>query len=387
MEQYCKGTIEDTQDIIDFADLVFSKQAVPHDFKSLVPKLYGDGAQTQQYHYLIKEYGKIRAMVCVLPVVLQVGEQQLKVACLGTVGVHPTARGKGYMKKLMAWALADMDKQGFDFSVLGGQRQRYEYFDYEPAGVLVQATLTEDNVRHGYRELDVGQMEFIPLHQQPDWVAAAYRLRQRQPVKGLYSLETFEKVLHTWDALPFAVIYEKRFVGYFCLSRSKETVLECCFTETACFDLFCKALMEKNPAKSVQFKFSILESEKLASLLKSCENYQVQMDHSYRIHQYARTIEAFLRLKASRTKLPEGRFSLEMQNGEGIELTVKDGLPTVRTLKENEKAALILSSKQATALLFSPLGRFWTLNEPQCLPDFVQQWFPLPMYLSPLEVC
>ena len=39
--EYCKGTPADRQEILDFADLVFSKNSRPHDFATLLPKLYG----------------------------------------------------------------------------------------------------------------------------------------------------------------------------------------------------------------------------------------------------------------------------------------------------------------------------------------------------------
>ncbi|MFR5072051.1 MAG: GNAT family N-acetyltransferase [Bianqueaceae bacterium] len=58
--------------------------------------------------YLAKDNGKIKAMVCVLPTEFKSGTQVLKAGLLGTVSVHPYARKRGYMKKLMEMAVADM---------------------------------------------------------------------------------------------------------------------------------------------------------------------------------------------------------------------------------------------------------------------------------------
>ena len=86
---FSMGTPADRQDILDFGDLVFSKSDRPHDFQTLLPRLYGLQAAFEPLHYLVKEDGKIRAMVCVLPMEYQVGETVLKISGVGTVSVHP----------------------------------------------------------------------------------------------------------------------------------------------------------------------------------------------------------------------------------------------------------------------------------------------------------
>jgi len=52
------------------------------------------------------------------------------------------------MKKLMGMAIEDMKKSGCDYSGLGGQRQRYEYFGYSQANNQWFFTVSATNVRH-----------------------------------------------------------------------------------------------------------------------------------------------------------------------------------------------------------------------------------------------
>ena len=133
MELFCKGTPIDGEDILDFGNYVFSQAHGPIDFHTLLPKLYKDPAKTASEHYLIKSEGKIKAMVCVDPISIEVGGETLSGCGVGTVSVHPYARGKNYMKGIMDKAVKDMQRQKYDFSILGGQRQRYQYFGYDPA--------------------------------------------------------------------------------------------------------------------------------------------------------------------------------------------------------------------------------------------------------------
>jgi hypothetical protein len=56
-----------------------------------------------------------------------------------------------------------MRASGCDLAMLGGQRQRYEYFGFTAAGMAHTYTATSTNVRHALSGVDVGDMEFGPL--------------------------------------------------------------------------------------------------------------------------------------------------------------------------------------------------------------------------------
>lgn len=142
-----KGCAGELPDILDFANYVFSQSSQPHDFRRLLPKLYGENSGSEGYHYLVREDGRIRAMVCAMPLSLLVAGKPLRAAGIGTVSVHPYARGKGYMKALMNRAMEDLKTQGYAMAFLGGMRQRYEYFGFTPTGT--RASLPSDGWQSG----------------------------------------------------------------------------------------------------------------------------------------------------------------------------------------------------------------------------------------------
>ena len=125
MTEYRKALCGELPQIIEFIDMVFSLSGTPHDFASLVPKLYGNGKNTEPCHFLALEEGKIKAVVCSLPVTLRFGSRSLTCAAIGSVAVHPDSRGKGYMKRLMNDAIQDMKENHMALSCLTGLRQRY----------------------------------------------------------------------------------------------------------------------------------------------------------------------------------------------------------------------------------------------------------------------
>ena len=92
---------EERNEIVDFCDLVFSKAHCPHDFTTLLPKLYGEGGDGAAHHFVVREEGKLAATVLVYPVPMRIGNRELLTLGVGSVSTRPGARGKGYMRLIM----------------------------------------------------------------------------------------------------------------------------------------------------------------------------------------------------------------------------------------------------------------------------------------------
>ena len=101
MGNYIKGTKEDMPELMDFANMVFSMSSGSIDFERLLPKAYTEDRNMLATHHLIKEEGHIKALIDVLSMQLRLGQENLKAGYIGTVSVHPKARGKKYMITLM----------------------------------------------------------------------------------------------------------------------------------------------------------------------------------------------------------------------------------------------------------------------------------------------
>lgn len=208
----------DREAIIDFIDYVFSKSARPHDFATLLPKLYGGSADTTRHHYIILEDGKIVAAILAYPVPMVINSVQMMTIGVGSVSVHPRARGRGYMQALLSAVDARAKELGAAFSVLGGQRQRYGYYGYVFAGMQMGGSLTRDNVRHAMRDVDVAGYALLPMTQAH--VPAALALHDAQPCRCERSEAAFPDILRSWDCEPWAVMQGNTLVGFASLSAS-----------------------------------------------------------------------------------------------------------------------------------------------------------------------
>ena len=115
------------------------------------------------------------------------------------------------------------------------------------------------------------------------------------------------------------------------------------------------------------------------------EDLQIRVDHNYRIFNLPQVAEAFLKVKASYTPLPEGalRFSV---SGQTFTLEVKEGNVLVSSGETPEQPeTFCLSPMEAAALLFTPEA--WRNIPGAGENPLVRAWFPLPLYTGEQDNC
>ena len=128
--QTCKP--EEWEDCIKLANYVFSTAHRPHDFEQLIPRVYQAGPEMARIHRVaVAENGRLRAEIAVLPQQMAAGGKLLRAGYVGSVSVHPKARGEGHMKRLLGDWITDLEGT-CDLLALDGQRQRYAYFGFTP---------------------------------------------------------------------------------------------------------------------------------------------------------------------------------------------------------------------------------------------------------------
>ncbi len=384
--EYRIGKKEDIGDIIDFANYVFSQNECPHEFKSMLPKLYAGRENSAQHHYLAISDGRIKAMVCALPLEYITPAGILKTACIGMVSVHPYARGKGYMKELMQQAIRDLKEKGCAYLFLGGQRQRYEYFGFEPAGIKLEFLLTRTNLRHAYPDSGSGELEIVPCMGE-ELLEEAYALYERQPYRMYRSREEFYDILCSWKSSPYAVLHQGKLAGYFVLG-SEGTVAELLLQDSSLYPELMRGLFDLSKRDSHKFLVSPAEPEKVDLLLRVAETWSITTDESYLIFDWAAIISALLHKKAEYESLPEGEAALRIGNTT-VHIAVRNNKPVV--YEDSEPAEIILDPLEATALCFSPAGEY-LLNKYIAKLDkekyaCVRRWFPLPLFSAPSDCC
>lgn len=374
---FVKGTPADNGDILDFGNYVFSHDGNPTDFIRMVPKCYRQGNEVPEQHYLVKEDNRIRAMIGSFPLKMQVLGEPLTIAGIGTVSVHPYARGSGYMKKLMHWAQEEMLANNVDLSILGGQRQRYEYFSYTPAGVATTFSLNPSNIRHHLRDLDCSGIALRPIGREDSQALAMCReLHERQPLFLQRSREKFYDILISWNSQVLGIYQDEDMIGYLITTAGHDAINELETKEPGQMLLALKAFFRDFARQNLRVTAAAFETKKLELLTEFCESSSVGDGYNYAIFHFEPVVRALMRLKASYAHLANGTLVLEIEGRETLEISVADGVPAV--FATQKPADLRLDALHATRLLLSSSMTPFVQTR---LPAFAASWFPLPIHV------
>ncbi|MFQ9679618.1 MAG: GNAT family N-acetyltransferase [Ruthenibacterium lactatiformans] len=213
---------EQLQELLAFAEEAFRTPEGKVDFPTLLPKLYGPGADSAPLHTVLYEDGAPAGLYCLKIQDFNIAGTALRVGGIGTVCVDGRSRGKGHLALLMQDAQERMQAAGCDIAMLGGQRQRYERFGYVPAGAHWEFTLTPRNVR----DIRTGGVALALWRNTPaGWRAPGHCMKSTRNVRPGRGA-SFLTVLQSWRAEPYAVLQDGMFAGYCALAEGKPPRLQ-----------------------------------------------------------------------------------------------------------------------------------------------------------------
>lgn len=390
MEQIVRLTAADFAEAMDFCNMVFSMSGRPHHFQSLLPKLYQPDDEKMRAHFAIRRDGRIRAVVGMYPMTLHIGPHELKVAGIGGVSTHPDERKSGLMRQLMTAVVDKMKQQAVALSVLGGQRQRYGYYGYEPAGTSLTFSLSKTNLKHFFRDRAFAAVRFEPLdaeqQQNSDCLTHMKRWHDRQPIFVERPADSFLTILSSW----YARVWVARdaggeVIGYLVANREGNTVSELITEKADSLLSVAAAWVDHQENALVDFKLAPWQQDAIADLGRIAERCRVEPAYAFRINDWPLLLTALLDVKAALQDIPDGRIRLGIEDQGQVsvyELTRQNKVSACRSCARNE-ADLVLDRLTATRFILGPLSPPSVV--PQYLPEdpalrrLLSLWLPLPL--------
>lgn len=371
MINYRLAEPRDMDGIIDFANMVFSMLRVPHDFVQLLPKVYAEPHLQADIHLLAEEEGRLCGCLGMLVYPLRVAGETLRVGYLGTMAVHPRARGRGTMGALVDMQIERGRAMGLDMLLLGGQRQRYGRHGFEACGTTIGYTVTAANVRHAMAETDAQGICFAPM--QPADVPFAYALYDSQPVAGARTEDNFLAVVQSYRERPLAVTRQGEALGYLVTSQDGQRVTEIVMKDSALILPALKAYMQDSGIGTLHVDAAPQDGALNGLLAPLCEHFAISPNCMLRMLKPERVIRAYMKLKAAAQPLADGRLTLSCGEAGAVDIAVSGGEITVRGT--DAQPELALSDREAALLLFG-CNRFAV---PQAARERAPEgWFPLP---------
>ncbi len=370
MAEYRKATRDEKAEIVDFINMVFSMAKVPHNFKTLLPKVYADDACAWAEHYIARAGGRLEGVTAMLEEEWSVLGERLPIGVVGSVSTHPYARGAGHMKECMRMLLEDARRKGLALLYLGGRRQRYEYFGFTQGGIGTRFHLDAGNVRHAWREVDPTDVDFADF---APWAERAAALYDGQPVRALRKAEDFAQIASSWSARPWAIPRGGAFAGYMVASGEGDDITELCLEDEADCAAVLKAWYVRQGRRTLAVDAPVWRRDRVRMLSRVAQDIEQGPVEMFRVLDFERVIRLFLTLKSRYARLAEGRFTLRVEDEAPLTVAVEGG--TVRVEKTDGAPDIRMSRLEAQDLLLASMR--WV--DTSALPACVESWFPLPI--------
>lgn len=372
---YRKATEAERGKYLDFANMVFSCAHAPHDFQAMIPKVYGADKQTAHMQNIaVDENGNVRGLVAVMPGEMKVLDETLKTGFVGTVSVHPYGRGEGHMIRLMNMADEGMRADGVDIAMLGGQRQRYEYFGFTKNGLAMYHSINGANVRHGLKNARTEGIEITPVTaDDKEAIRRAWELFEKKRLHAARTPEEFHVICRTWYMSMKQIKIDGEFAGYI-VSNTDDKCLkisEMALNDYAMTGAVIKKLSEDS-GKSINVTTADFDVELNRALAAFEEEASLSAPMQIRIYNFAKVIRAFMKLRASYRPMIDGKCGFVI-DGQQVTISVKDG--NVDVTDAPFEGSRKLTSIQAQQLFFNANG--WLMEG-----DLPMGWAPLPVYID-----
>ncbi len=370
------GTPEMFDDYMDFINYVFGFNGTAEDFKRLLPKLYKYEYEPAVSSFVATEGGKLKAVIGVFDHDISVCGTRIKTRGVGNVAVHPYTRGGGYMRKLLNMALDEMVSDGVALSVLGGRRQRYNYFSYDKLGQAVTMSFNDDNMRHTFGKDRNHTIKLVHVKAEDEKILASIKdLAESRPFYAFRESDKYFDILSSWEQKIYAGFEGDTFVGYTVVKG--RDMFETLVTNVAKLPEFVCAVYDRLAVHSMRIKVPVFLPEYIDAVGRICESYSLEPCKSFSVLNYKEVVGAFMKLKATYSEMPNGELVLDIDGRGGherIEIAVSNGNISVEHTEKD--ADITLSHLDAMNLLFASV-----CPKREQLPIFAKIWLPLPLYL------
>ena len=373
-----------TNQLIDMLDTVFFSQDPNNQkFMGLLPKLYKDKYSPAYNNVVVMEGEEIKGAVGCYTLNAVAAGRKLKILGIGNVAVTEDCRGKGYMKDTMQMALDMMKEEGHDYSLLGGQRQRYGFFGYEPIGVEYRFLIDKGNIRRIIGEERKSAFTAREITENDtDIIKKIKEIHENLPFYVERKEDAYIDIMHSWNNIPYAAFKGDEFKGYFTLEKHGGKYLHEIKAVDVCDTLeLIMCAMETGNLESVAINLAPFDTEYCDFMAKNCGGYSIGTPEMINIYNFRNYIDAFLAIKAERMNLPSGTLKILIHgmNGDEFLAVTVDGKEV--SVSEAEGDSDVELCHRDAIVFISGLYSKDRLS----IPAFAQSWFPLDFFSYSLD--
>jgi predicted acetyltransferase len=376
--RYIKDSSTDRQDeILDFANMVFSMEYTGIDFSTYLPKAYGDIENGKVTHHMLLagDKDKIVGLIDTYPVKLCVGELgSISADYVGTVAVHPRHRGMGYFSNLMNKVYKEAVANNIDLLIVDGEKSRYGNFGYEKAGTRYHFDITfksalstckDEPPCFSFEEIDSEDTHAIDI---------IYKLYSTRHVTAR-SRKDFYVSLLTNKSSVYAVTKQGKIKGYVNMSSDEKNIHELELSDESDLPKLILDLLEGFELGEIAVNVGADEISKIKYLEKLSSYYSITQSHQIRIINYEKVIRFLLIWKQQYTEIIDGEYIFGIIRPEGEAHYIIKVESSQITVEATDKITDDIFTEREFVKIFTT--NYYYLEK----IDAPAGWFPLPFYL------
>lgn len=378
----------DYDELLDMLNSVFAnKYGRAMDFLAEQPRMWVRSDEAMEKHIGIFDGERLAAVVGIYPLPTKIGGASLLFATTGNVATRPEYEGRGYFNKIFTEIMAEADRMGVAVSRLGGGRQRYGRFGFEPAGISYRFGITQET-RVKFFGNAGADIEFCEIDAD-DGEALEFCRRLRHERKIHVTRESVDvyAYLRTKHSTPYLAMRGGKPIGYLSAYNSNQFVgwssngvhiSEICADRGVMIsDIVCAWQRRVNAI--IDFSLPAYMAEDVMLFCAAAQSVDISAPSHFRVRDYVGLADALMKLKASYTALAKGECVIGITGYGNVRLySGEDGAGAVMT---EDAAEIVVERSVATRLLFGQTP----VEAVAAVPDILKLWLPLPLAWDGLD--
>ena len=347
-----EGRSEDFEELVAAIDAsfqygpAFSKASM----KEMYPHLFQPAAESMRNHMLACESGRILANVSVFPMEMVIEDAHLSAGGIGMVGTLPEARGRGLMTGLLEAAIARMESDGMDLSILGGDRQRYGKFGWENSGRRLELIVNERSIRRGTAsDCEVRKAA-------PEDAAGLKVLHDREALRFERTLDAFRGALARKDYTTWIAVANGDIAAYVVVEPPG--IIGETGGEPGAIVSAIGRVLEMGKESGVRVEIPMRSDERTRALLDVASRWNVRQGWMIRIMDLESVLMKLGGVLARKARKAGGglRGELSLEDSEaGKSVLIRSNGDGVEIAKGRAETHLVLSKRELVRIIFGTI--------------------------------
>ncbi len=248
----------DFQTIIKIADKAFKPERVAgFSFKKSKPQIYNNPNKNYANIHFLAYNDKNQPVAVVGNLIdkIIINKNPYKFSRLGTVGTIPDYRGQSYMKSLMSATNQEDLENEVVFSVLTGNRERYNHYKYERIGLTANYEFNKNQTKYLKHNQNISIKPF-----KEEFLETIYNIYRKNELFVLRDIFEFKLSLNNSHTKLYAICDSDKIVGYFAIKN--RSIIEINVTSSKYIEpTICQILLdEKITTKEHNYTIKIIET-------------------------------------------------------------------------------------------------------------------------------